>query len=271
MRGKALTIIFLITAVIGSFSQHGSRLDELLATSDVMRAENASLTLQNFLKDLHIQKSKLKSDQAFLRFAFRESHKKYLKNYKAYSQFPEIFLNGNYDCLTATSFLSLWLDEFKYSYELIETNYHIFIIVQVGTKRILIEPTDSAFGFIANDNSIGKQLKAYKDFNKKNDEGAALTYYHHGLDIFQTVDKEKLTGLLYLNQAIESYNKRDYIICAQKLKLANMFYNNPRVKKLAVLLVTEVAEINMDSDIKKSLIMPFASVIKEYSNSMASR
>ena len=106
MRGKVLVIILSFFALGSGFSQSLSRMDELMATATKLQPQNATSDVQDFIATLQHKEEKLKSEEAFLRYAFKESHKKFFKTYKAYSQFPELFESGNYDCLTATAFLS---------------------------------------------------------------------------------------------------------------------------------------------------------------------
>ena len=122
-------LVMVVFPVLG-WSQPADRFQVLLQSAPSEQPILATAKMNQFMAALEIKRGKLKSDETFLRYAFRESHKTFFHSYKAYSQFPEIFDSGNYDCLSATSFFSVVLDAFGFEYKIIETNYHIFLVVK---------------------------------------------------------------------------------------------------------------------------------------------
>jgi len=236
-----------------------------------MPAAQASLKMSQFLSGLHVKRAKFKSDELFLRYAFRESHKNFFHNYKAYSQFPEIFDSGYYDCLSATSFFSIVLEEFEFDYKIIETNYHIFLVVDANEKQILLETTDKTYGFVSNDRILKARLNEYRENNLITTGNSELHHYKFDLDIYQQVMPHQLPGLLYFNQAVIAFNNKDYAECALKIKKARSIYTNPRILELIIILVAEVAESDLEEVEKRKLIRPFASFIKERASVVAAR
>lgn len=267
---QLLWLIALIVPVLG-WSQSSNRFQTLLQSAPSLQPELATSKMDEFISDLQVKRDKLKSDENFLRYAFRESHKTFFQHYRAYAQFPEIFDSGNYDCLSATSFFSVVLDAFGFEYKIMETNYHVFLLVEADQKQIILESTDKTNGFVSNEQSVKERLNAYRE----NKIAAATTankyYYQYDLDLYQEVLPQQLTGLLYFNQAVNAFNNNDLAGSALKLKKAVRIYNSPRIAEFAIIMVSKLADSELTDEEKKNLIRPFAGFIKAKSSVMAAR
>jgi len=266
-----LVLWVIMTIPVVALSQPTDRFTELLNSAPSAAPARATQSMDQFISRLESKRNKLNSDETFLRYLFREAHKTFLNHYQAYSQFPELFDSGKYDCLSATAFFSVVLDRFEFKYDIIETNYHIFLIVKAGEKQILFESTDRVNGFVSDEKVIEERLKGYE----KNDLIVASSsdkyFYQYDLDLYQKVSPQQLTGLLYFNQAITSFNNKDLEGSALKLKKAIRIYSSPRIAEFAVILVTGIAESDLPEEEKKILIRPFAAIIKAKSSAVASR
>lgn len=268
--GRLFWVVMMLIPAF-AWSQSTDRFQALLQSAPSERPAVAASAMNEFITTLKVKRARLKSDETFLRFAFKESHKTFLHHYKAYSQFPEIFESGSYDCLSATSLFSIVLDAFDFNYKIIETNYHIFLVVDGDQKQFLLETTDSRSGFISDEQLIKERMGMYRE-NEMIASARDKYYYHYSLDLFQQVMPEQLTGLLYFNQAVSAFNNNDLSDCALKLKKAIRIYNSPRIAEFAVILVSKVADdSSLSEEEKRALIMPFASLIKAKANVVASR
>lgn len=263
-------MIAMLIPVFG-WSQPTDRFQTLLHSAPVQQPGLAASKMDRFISQLQEKRGKFRSDENFLRYAFRESHKSFLHHYKAYSQFPEIFDSGNYDCLSATSFFSVVLDTFGFDYKIIETNYHIFLVVEVDHKQILLESTDMINGFVSDPRSVTERVSSYRENKMQAEANQDKYHYQYELDLYQQVMPQQLTGLLYYNQAIVAFNNNDLMDCSLKLKKAIRIYNTPRIAELAVILVARLAESDLAEEEKKNLIRPFASFINAKSSAVAAR
>jgi len=270
MLGRLVLWVIMVIPVM-AWSQPSDRFTELISTAPSSAPEQATQSMNQFISKLESKRNKLNSDETFLRYMFREAHKTFLNHYQAYAQFPELFDSGKYDCLTATSFFSLVLDRFEFQYDIIETNYHIFLIVKAGEKQVLFESTDRVNGFVSDEKVMKERLKGYEKNNVIAAAASDKYFYQYDLDLYQRVIPQQLTGLLYFNQAITSFNNKDLEGSALKLKKAIRIYNSPRITEFAVILVTGIAESDLPEEEKKSLIRPFVAIIKGTSSAVASR
>ncbi len=137
--------LIILSLLIAHSAGGQNALNSLLATSPGVEANLAEERIDNFI--LRLEEKRTPSDINFLRKAFIETHRKFLKKYSQYSDISQVFTTGKYDCLTATSIYSVVLDRLNFDYNIIETNYHIFIVVNTSHGEVLLETTDLWNGF----------------------------------------------------------------------------------------------------------------------------
>lgn len=254
-----LSLLLIIIPLIG-ISQ-SSLLSSLIETSQPLISNtHIKAELFNFISNQQVKRLKINQcdEVKFLRTMVNSAHRKFLKNYKAYSQFNEAFDNGNYDCLTGTAFFSVVLENLEFKYRIIETNYHIFLLVDTSQGEILIETTDRYFGFKTKAEEINNSLNQYK----KNLLAGSTEkkYYHYHTNLFREVNGMQLSGLLYFNQAVVAYNHHNWIECTEKLENARSIYNNTRVEELTEILIGSITI----SDLKESSKQELLSKLKKH-------
>jgi len=159
-----------------------------------------------------IQKHHYRNETRKLQALFLKTHSTFLHSYVQYTGIEEL-AKGRYDCLTATSLFADILTRSGYSYKIIETNYHIFIMVNTKDE-ILLETTDRVGGFIADEKRMSKVLDQYK---KNILEAATPSQHQYNFSLFKTVDVDQLPGLLYFNQAVKAFNAEKWDECSKKL------------------------------------------------------
>ncbi|MBI3219387.1 MAG: hypothetical protein HYZ44_07735 [Bacteroidetes bacterium] len=266
MRG--LTIIFFL--FISLFAQaQGSIMSALLETTPQASKDAIQLEMNEFLQTFKDKQAESKSEVRFLRSLVNKSHRKFLRRYEAYTQFNEVFESGKYDCLSGTAFFSVILDRLGYSYKIIETNYHIFLLVTTNQGEVLLETTDRLAGLKTSAEEINQTLALYKQ-NRLSASTTEGTYYLYQTQLFRKVDALQLSGLLYFNQAVVAYNQHNWTTCSEKLAKARTVYNNPRVEELTEVLFHSIALSSMEETAKKQLLKLLQPHVK-ISNLIAAR
>ena len=266
MRGL-LTLFFLL---IGFFAQaQGSILSALLETTPMVASDAIQQEMNEFTQIFLAKKAQSKNDVRFLRSLVNKSHRKFLKQYKAYSQFHEVFESGNYDCLSGTAFFSVILNRLGYSYKIIETNYHIFLLVHTNEGEILLETTDRLAGLKTRAKEIDQTLTLYKQ-NRLSASTAEGKNYLYQAQLYREVDALQLSGLLYFNQAVVAYNQHNWMMSTEKLAKARAVYDNPRVEELTEILFHSVFLSDMEPTAKSQLIQQLKPHVK-FSSVLAAR
>jgi hypothetical protein len=241
---------------------------DLIATSPIKPSISESEKLEIFIEALHQREAS--NQKKFLKSIFKSTHQKFLKRYAQYSDLGEVFQTGNYDCLTATALFSIILSETDFSFRIIETNYHIFILVNTHEGEVLLETTDRFSGFVDRPEEIQLRIGSYKE-NKIIAADTDKTYYHYSFELFHEVTPNQLAGLLYFNQAIKAYNRNDLLTCALLLEHSKRNYESPRVEEFAKVLVKSILESNLSTEIKGRVILKYKNSILSKSSLVASR
>lgn len=263
---KTTSVLLLILVSFAARSQ--SDLDALLATT----ADGASWKVQanqqlnKFVKPLSTSGL---PEQRLLRKTFRRLHSNLLKKYEAYSDFDEIFSTGRYDCLTATALFSQVLKQLNFSYEIIETNYHIFLLVQTEKGEVLLETTDRFDGFVTNKRTIAQRTGDYRK-NLLTADNSKRIFYHYSFSLYQKLSPEKLTGLMYFNQAVKSYNRQEWMASAKLLEKANALYASLRCEELGAILIKTVLESSLEEKTKSDCLVHLKSFWIKKTETLAS-
>ena len=184
-----------------------------------------------------------------LRKTVKNSHKEFLKNYKAYSQVDDAYSSGNYDCLSGTLLLSSIFEQLGIKHKVYETNYHIFLIVQTLGREVIVETTDKNHGLITNPEEIEKRLKCYRDFGK----GSAM--YLSEYSIFNQVNREQMEGLMLFNLSVSRYLEKDFFETVQFLEQAKEVYNSPRISPFSKIVMQQLSVSDLDDSSKDSLMI----------------
>lgn len=253
-----LGVIGLICFLLFGASSYASDDTTLQTLKKFLNTDISTATdtkaLTTFIDHLEKKRPSFKNDRDFLQLLFYKTHQKFLKRYEAYASFPDLLTKGHYDCLTGTALYSLLLDHFKIEYASIETNYHIFILAKVDNKPILLEATDPLSGFTVNEKEINSKLESYRHSTVQKSASGKHVQYEFSFNIWEAVSAEELTGLLYFNQAIKSYNQRELEATTSHLINAARYRPSERVEEFAALVIATIKESDLPATRQQTLI-----------------
>ena len=264
-RFAALLLIILPGLAMG---QGDPLFDQLISTSPAKPTLEQTTRLTSFTENHQLQEAK--SEKKFLKSIFKATHQQFLKTYSQYADLGEVFTTGRFDCLTGTALLSVVLTENHFDYSIVETKYHIFILVNTSTGQVLLEATDRLSGFVDDPDEINKRIASYRQ-NKLMNIGDDKTFYQYSFNLFHEVRPDQLAGLLYFNQAIKAFNRHDLLACASLLEQSERIYESPRVEELAIVLVKSVLESNLSAAVKGKVIQQYKSYVFGKNSPVASR
>jgi hypothetical protein len=248
LKVRMTIVIVLLTASGMCFAQPS--LERLLATSQSknITADVVQGSVDEFINGFSEAPGAGKKE---LHRIVRKAHNKFLRNYKPYSDFAEIFTNGSFDCLTATAFFSNVLHRMHFEFEVVETNYHIFLMVNTPEGQVLLETTDRLAGIVDNPAEIDRRLEAYK-MEGPSGVSSGLTAYRYGFNLCKKVPAEKLPGLITYNQAVNAYNRGNWLACAELLEAAYAVYPTIRCEELSDILLRTLLTREISEDVKTS-------------------
>lgn len=213
-------------------------LQSYLATTNATVDENSWTT---FIEKLAQKKAKSKSEIQFLRHVFTRTHQQYLKYFKTNTTFASLFENGSYNCLTGTILYSTILHQFGIDHQVIETNYHIFILAQTNEGEVLIETTDPHEGFVTSSDKIAARINQYRNQGVQSTD-PTRSYFRYSFELYNEVSQNELIGLLYYNLAVDSFNQQSLQEAVHYLGRAIERYASPRIEEFSEILLLAVHE-----------------------------
>lgn len=252
-----LLLAFAFVALAISVKAQKSTLQGLYkSASNSSSLEMAQAKLNAFINEQAIKKSQ-KTELHFLSGLVKSTHQQFLKHYKPYVSINEPFETGEFDCLTGTAVFSIIFTELGIHHKIIETNYHIFLMIDGQHGKILLETTDKLFGLKTKQSEIEKCLSSYQQ-NLLTTASSGYQYYRYKNDLFKEILPFQILGLLYFNQAVVAFNSHDLATCINRLELAHKEYNNPRIKELVSITAQAVSTSLLSEKEKYSLLVQLA-------------
>ncbi|MGD1890410.1 MAG: hypothetical protein ACFB15_07420 [Cyclobacteriaceae bacterium] len=179
----------------------------------------------------HLQQKlrKARRKRAFLRYMFYYIHRKHLKRYKQYSLLTDVMKNGSYDCVSGSALYALMLEEYGFSYQIWEMDYHVYLTVSVDDMTFVLETTDPVHGFI----ELPKEIAEHREYYEQQ---AELLHQEAGSNdplIHRSITLTQLAGLLLYNRAINAWNNRQQKQAQQFAAQALDYYPAERIACLA--------------------------------------
>jgi hypothetical protein len=207
------------------------------------------------VKELDQKAGKEKDQLSLLRTIFQKTHQRLLRKYEQHSSFNAMLSEGKFDCVSGSAALGLLLDRYGYDFDVVETDYHVFIQVRLDEKTIILESTLPVGGMITLPSEVDKYLNAYhpqKDskatsFNQRL-AGQAIDIREG--TIFRKVNLTELAGLQYYNDAIVHFNTQQYGQAVQQLSKAYLLYPSDRIEGLRELSI-DLAYKTFGYDLRK--------------------
>lgn len=205
--------------------------------------------------ELDVKAAKKMDSLALLRVIFQKTHQRLLKNYRQHSTFSNMLDKGSYDCVSGSAALGLLLDRYGYSFDVVETDYHVFIQVYLEGKTLILESTLPVGGMITAPSGVSNYLAAYLNEGapvaRNISEGLAGTKVN-SLDntIFRKVNLSELAGLQHYNEAIVHFNTQNYKEAIDLLTKAYTRYPSERIEGLKALSI-DLAYHSYGVDIRK--------------------
>lgn len=260
-----LPILGLAQGITADFSSKSIRqyMDTYLDSDRNLSSDR----IDKLVSKLESKKSSFGRDEDFVRFLFNKVHQQLLKNYSEFSSFEDLISKGEYNCLTGTVLYALLLEYFGYEYRIIETNYHIFLLAELGEHQALFEATDPLYGFVSEGSEIKNRIESYKkglDTSQLSaDANKNKTYHEFSFELYGTVTLEQVKGLLYYNEAVNAYNDHQLAFAINCLDKAIAVYHSPRMEEFAKVIMMTVSKSNLPATVKDEYMRKVRSLYKK--------
>lgn len=247
----------------GYLNGHFSSLElQLIADQNISysNAKSIKAGYTALLNELVRKRKSIKSDERFLSWMFYKVHRKTLKNYKQYSTLAQTITAGNYDCLSATTLYALLLHDLGFEASVVETTYHIYLTVNLGSKITMFESTDPLNGFISNSAEIAKRVNLVENSTQIM---PSIDTYQFKNNVEGNVSLFRLTGLHYFNLAVDTFNNRELMPTISLLEKASLFYHSERITEFGMVIASALLQDKtITEEIKEQSLMRISRFLK---------
>ncbi len=207
--------------------------------------------MQKIIEEMVPEQSRL-SQKDFVKKLFIRMHRQVLTRFDAYASLDQTLQTGAYNCLTATALFAAALDYFNISHRIIETNYHVFMLVTVQGETWLVEATDPLNGLVSKPRQVEARLTAYRNMSPPA-ENAGQILYRYRNNYYNRLTLLELRGLDFFNQAVKCYNSGQLKKSVHWLQQAVVYYPSARIAEMAGVLWVSVNERVVDQKEKADL------------------
>lgn len=265
MNKLILTILFIVAQSVMVLGQERIKVfDELKFESDIeqnlweqgqqspyklfravdVNPELKDVKWENLLLELDKKSAKKGVSIALLRSIFEKSHKILFNKYEQHSTFNAMLQDGEFDCVSGSAALGLLLDRYSFDFEIVETDYHVFIVINYNKQDIIFESTLPVGGMISSPSEVATYLAAYKPAKNSqlyplNQRIGDPTQALNDNSIFRKVSLQELAGLQYYNDAIAHFNNQMFVDASNQLTKALVLYPSDRIKDLKDLAIEQ--------------------------------
>lgn len=151
--------------------------------------------------------------------------------------FPHLFVNGKFNCLTASAYYGFFLDSLGIDYFFKETYNHVHPVAFAEGKEVKIETTDRLAGVEYYNAELKSEFVDYllssrtisrEEYNSNSAEDLFHRYFLPA----HSVGMKELAGLHYMNDALYRFDAGDLAYAFEQIKKA--YYIYPSEKMLAI-------------------------------------
>ncbi len=217
-----------------------SLLSLLMATQEsttIEKYKEISNKITAIENKLSVEVADKKKNDKKIKLIYDQVHASFLKKYELNVRFSDIFLTGNYNCVTATALFALIFDDLNIPYEIKEEPTHVYLLAYPNSNNIIVETTSPLFGYLSFDDrfksSYINALKNQKiigasEIEKNTTDELFNTYYFKN----EKIDLQKLVGIHYTNDALFKADKGDSKGAYQQMEKATLLYPAPKSQYL---------------------------------------
>lgn len=211
--------------------------DEQASASEV---EHYQAEWQAEIRRLQARRPQAASSKAFVEQVFKRLSGRYLKHFQAYSTFAQLMRHGDFNCLTGSMLISYGLSEMGIPHQIHETNFHIYLTLQIEGELVLLEANERGGGFISQPAAVAARLREYQErfVAKANSPAGTIPVSQ---PICRLTSLSRLSSLQYYNNAVRLLNAGHYPAAYQQLVKAQALYPSARNEELLALFQAQAS------------------------------
>lgn len=244
---KRFLLLFLALSITfsGIALSNNAKKESLISSNEFITYwDSTSTKFQKLNFKLQKDYDRYGNSEKFLKMLFFRSQQYLMYDYNQYASVEELIETGAFDCVSGSFLMAVFLDQYGFDYDIMETSFHVFLTVNVEGQKVVLESTDGFTGFISDKDEVKAYLKDFERESKKNplylNPDQKLLKDLLQPSIYRAINLQQLKGLELFNRAIFYNNQMAYDIAFQKIKEAEILYPSERITALSKLLQSQL-------------------------------
>lgn len=214
-----------------------------------------------YLNKMGYEKMAEKKPDKRVKYVYENVHNAFLSKYEAKTLFSDLFVNGNYNCVSATALYCMAFDYFKIPYVIKEKPNHVYPVAYPESQQVIVETTNPMVGsFAFNDQfkvSYIENLKKQKlisnqeAISKSNNELFDKYFFKEELNI--TMDQ--LFGIQYMNDGIFKSEAEDVTGAYKQFEKAYLLYPSENIANALLVSYLKAFQLKTKKDTSHAALL----------------
>lgn len=216
----------------------------LLAEADEPTANRYVAQVDAFVSQLQWSTEDNARPNRKLKQLFKKTHASFLKRYDEQASVARMFIDGSYQCVSASILYAYILECLAIPFEIKETPTHVYVIAFPESFNIMIETTDPNGVFIPNPRAQAEYVNGlvkskYLEQSYVNRVGVekAFNEFFYGKT---NIRFKELVGLAYYNVAISQVENDEFKAAYSPVYKANRLYPAKKHEYLQLSILGEI-------------------------------
>ena len=243
-----------------------------MASGRSLNDNSINNALQKFntkVKALNSEKLLSKKNDKKIKTIYDEVHAAFLRKYELENRFEDIFVNGYYNCVSASALYALVFEELKIPYVIKEKPTHVYLIAYPAQERIIVETTTPAGGLpVINQQFKQSYVKILKDQKlisaseySTGNVNALFDKFYFGDD--KNITLTELIGIQYSNEGIYHAQNKNHAEALTQFEKSYLFYPTDRV---ANMMLATAHDLFRERQTKDSLHAATLALMSRFNN-----
>lgn len=214
-----------------------------------------------YLNKMGYEKMADKKQDKRVKYVYENVHNAFLSKYEAKTLFSDIFVNGDYNCVSATALYCMAFDYFKIPYVIKEKPNHVYPVAYPESQQVIVETTNPMVGsFAFNDQfkaSYIENLKKQKlisnqeAITKSNNELFDKHFFKEEVNI--TMDQ--LFGIQYMNDGIFKSEAEDATGAYKQFEKAYLLYPSENIANGLLVSYLKAFQLKTKKDTSHAVLL----------------
>jgi len=225
---------------------------------------SSSLSKEKFytyLNKMGYEKVADKKQDKKVKYIYENVHNAFLSKYEGKSLFSDIFINGDYNCVSATALYCMAFDYFKVPYVIKEKPNHVYPVAYPNNQQVIVETTNPMVGsFAFNDQFKASYIESMKKQKLISNQEATTKNNNELFDKYffkeeVNITMDQLFGIQYMNDGIFKSEAEDATGSYKQFEKAYLLYPSENIANGLLVSYLKAFQLKTKKDTSHAILL----------------